>query len=110
MTVLIEATATYVSLKTANSDFDTRYQYLKEASTGGVFKLPAGKTAEFSVQNAGTQSFNGTRQSIWWRYECGSYVIQRTLQTAYLDAGGTSRAVSLTSPTVGGSVISIDAP
>ena len=107
---LIECTSTYVRIKTALTDFDTRYRYLKEVATGTAFQLPAGKTCEFIVQNSPTQGSSGTRQAIHWRYECGAYAVEKARMTAYQDNVGTTHSVTLTAPVVGGSAITVDAP
>lgn len=103
--ILLDVTSTYAAVR--DGTFDTRYRYLRERSVAGAFNVVAGATCNFNVQTAGVD-FVGTMPQLFWRYQCGSYVVEIPRPTSYHNASGTLISQSLTVPAVTQTVNTVD--
>jgi len=77
--ILLEATATFVSLR--DGAFHTDYRYLRERAVAGAYAMPAGATlgiTRLNFKQGPTDPFGNPEYYLVWTYKCGGYVTGRT--------------------------------
>lgn len=105
--IIFKATATAVEVRDAA--FSTQYRYIRERASG-TWGLPAGQTCGANVQAAGHTFDSAVRNSIYWRYECAAYTIEKTRQPTWVNNALVTVSQSLSAPPVTGSINQVAAP